>query len=377
MIVRFGGKNFCSFKEGFEVDLSLREKNSITNVLAVKGANASGKTNVLKLVQFIQSFALNSFSNLKPDEKISVDSFFLNNEPIEMFIVFIQDGVEYKYELTLTQTEILSEVFSKKIKRETPIIERYKNEIIKTAKEYNELKLIKQRSNVSLLSMALQHDLNSVKHIAELFQLVRTNVYLLGRREQKLNDHDAISKFYHENLDIFKFVANVLKKSDLGIEDIEILERKKDDLSEEIHYFPIFNFMIDNKKDFLTFYHQSSGTKALYLQLADYAVALFLGGTLVLDEFDVNLHPDLLPMLIDFFDNPEKNTKNAQLIFTTHNTEIMDKLGKYKVVFVNKKDNESFLYRLDEIPGDIIRNDRPISPVYNAGKIGGKPKIKL
>jgi len=376
MIVRFGGKNFCSFKEGFEVDLSLREKNSITNVLAVKGANASGKTNVLKLVQFIQSFALNSFSNLKPDEKISVDSFFLNNEPIEMFIVFIQDGVEYKYELTLTQTEILSEVFSKKIKRETPIIERYKNEIIKTAKEYNELKLIKQRSNVSLLSMALQHDLNSVKHIAELFQLVRTNVYLLGRREQKLNDHDAISKFYHENLDIFKFVANVLKKSDLGIEDIEILERKKDDLSEEIHYFPIFNFMIDNKKDFLTFYHQSSGTKALYLQLADYAVALFLGGTLVLDEFDVNLHPDLLPMLIDFFDDPEKNTKNAQLIFTTHNTEIMDKLGKYKVIMVNKQDNQSFLYRLDEIPSDIIRNDRPISPVYNAGKIGGKPKIK-
>lgn len=377
MILRFGGKNFCSFKEGFEVDLSLREKNSVTNVLAVKGANASGKTNILKIVQFIQSFALNSFADLKPDEEIPVDTFFSNSDPVEMFIVFAQDGIEYKYELSLTKTEVISEIVSKKDKRETVLIERYKNEITnKTISEYNELKTIKQRSNVSLVSMALQHDLNSIKLLAGLFELLKTNVYFFGRKEQKLNDHASITKFYHENIDIFQFAVDVLKKSDTGIESIEILERP-DDLNEKIHYFPVFNFMTSNEEKFLTFYEQSSGTKALYLQLADYALSISLGATLVLDEFDVNLHPDLLPMLIDFFDDPEKNTKNAQLIFTTHHTEIMDKLGKYKVIFVNKQDNESFLYRLDEIPGDIIRNDRPISPVYNAGKIGGKPKIKL
>jgi AAA15 family ATPase/GTPase len=75
------------------------------------------------------------------------------------------------------------------------------------------------------------------------------------------------------------------------------------------------------------------------------------------------------------FDDPEKNINNAQLIFTTHNTDIMDKLGKYRVVLVNKQDNESFLYRLDEIPGDILRNDRSIIPAYKAGKIGGKPRL--
>jgi hypothetical protein len=42
---------------------------------------------------------------------------------------------------------------------------------------------------------------------------------------------------------------------------------------------------------------------------------------------------------------------------------------------VNKEDNESFAYRLDEIPGDILRNDRPILPAYNDGKIGGIPKL--
>jgi hypothetical protein len=53
----------------------------------------------------------------------------------------------------------------------------------------------------------------------------------------------------------------------------------------------------------------------------------------------------------------------------------MDFLGRYRTILVNKENNESYGYRLDEISGDIIRNDRPISPAYNAGKIGGVPHV--
>ena len=97
---------------------------------------------------------------------------------------------------------------------------------------------------------------------------------------------------------------------------------------------------------------------------------------LALDEFDIDLHPDLIPMLVELFENKELNKNNAQFIFTTHHTSIMDKLGKYKIVMVNKEENESYLYRLDEIPGDILRPDRPITPAYRANKIGGKPRIQ-
>lgn len=107
-----------------------------------------------------------------------------------------------------------------------------------------------------------------------------------------------------------------------------------------------------------------------------YVAAINDGAVLALDEFDINLHPDLLPMLLNIFEDKTINTKNAQLILTTHNYDIMDRLGKYKTVLVNKVDNESFLYRLDEISSDILRNDRKISPIYNANKIGGKPNIK-
>ena len=95
----------------------------------------------------------------------------------------------------------------------------------------------------------------------------------------------------------------------------------------------------------------------------------------MLDEFDINLHPDILPLLLNLFNDEQKNPHNAQMIFSTHDTSIMDRLGKYRTYLVNKKNNESFGYRLDEIPGDILRNDRPVSTPYRNGKVGGVPKV--
>jgi AAA15 family ATPase/GTPase len=378
MILKFGAKNFYSFKEGFEVDLTLNEKISegkgFTNVLAIKGANASGKTNVLKLLSFISSFAKNSFSEVKPDEKIFISSYFDNDEPIDMFIIFLENGIEYKYELSLTQESVLYENFYKKEKRWSKIIWRDKN-IINAISDFEEIKSIKVRPNVSFLSTALQHDLQSIKPLNNLFELIMTNVYALGRHDGPI-DYQGASKFYYDNKQIFEFVKEILQKSDTGIDDMNILQRE-DKETGNISYFPVFYFIINNERKRLFFHDQSSGTKSLFTQLGLYKIAVDIGKPLILDEFDINLHPDLLPMLVDFFENDEINTQNAQLIFTTHHTEIMNKLGKYKVVFVNKEENESFLYRLDEISGDLLRNDRAISPVYNAGKIGGKPKIRI
>lgn len=376
MILKFGAKNFYSFKEGFEVDLTLSNKKidkEVTNVLAIKGANASGKTNVLKLLSFLPTFVNNSFTELKPDEPILINSYFFNDEPIEIYIVFLNNSTEYRYELTLTKEKIFSETIYKKEKRWTKIIWREEN-IIDSIAEYNEIKKIKLRKNASMLSTAKQYEIESINVLYDLFKLTYLNVHAHGRHELPI-DYQNASWFYHLNPEIFEFVKEILRKSDTGIDDIEIKEDKNNETG-AISYYPLFYFSKSKKEKFLTFQEQSSGTKELYRQLGFYKIALSLGKTLVLDEFDTNLHPDLLPMLVDLFENKEINTQNAQMIFTTHHTEIMNRLGKYKIVLVNKDANESFLYRLDEIPGDIIRNDRSITPIYNAGKIGGKPKIR-
>ncbi len=63
------------------------------------------------------------------------------------------------------------------------------------------------------------------------------------------------------------------------------------------------------------------------------------------------------------------------MIFSTHNAKILDYTKKYRSVLVNKDASESYAYRLDEIPGDIIRNGRSLVSIYNSGKIGGVPRI--
>jgi len=381
MILEFGAKNFYSFKEGFEVSLRLGEGcpktiskgNFYTNIMAIKGANASGKTNVLKVLSFLHDFVKNSF-NQSPDSKIPFHSFFDNSQPSEFYIVFLEKNIEYRYELKLTVDRILSEIIYRKEKRESKVIERKKNKIISKLKEFKDLEIMKLRDNASLFSTANQYDVESTKLIYTLFSKIGTNVDALGRNDNFIN-YKSITKLYFEDQSIFDFVKKVLVLSDIGINTITIEKQTNKETGKE-EYFPLFNYNILGEKGHnLTFQHQSSGVKALYLQLGIYKIILDMGGTLVLDEFDINLHSDLLPMLINFFDDEEKNSNNAQLIFTTHHTDIMDKLGKYRVVLVNKDENESFLYRLDEIPGDMLRNDRSIVQKYKEGKIGGKPRL--
>ena len=148
MLLEFGGRNFYSFKDGFQV--SLREKGkSVSNLLAIKGANSSGKTNVLKALSFLEYFITSSFA-LKEDERIPLSSFFKNDEPISLYTIFKKGSKEYKYEIDLTNKGIINESFYEKDKL---LVER--NELnLTVTNNLEELKKIILRPNVSLISSA-------------------------------------------------------------------------------------------------------------------------------------------------------------------------------------------------------------------------------
>ena len=376
MLIEFGGYNFFSFKEGFSI--SLESKKSISSVLAIKGANASGKTNVIKALSFLHSFITDSFISLKPDEEIMIFSFFHNEEPIELYAIFKDNDIEYKYEIKLTNKGIISEIIYRKNKRWAKIIERKKDKLIKISDDFKELKNISlSRTNASIISIAKQYDIKVIDSIYNLFNNIKTNVNIFGRTPNEYNfpNYKMVTNLYFENKNLLRFVIDILKKADTGIENIKIKSITNTETTKK-EYIPIFEYKINGNIKTLIYHEQSNGVKSLYLQLGLYALALDNGMLLALDEFDIELHPDLIPMLVELFENKESNKNKAQFIFTTHHTSIMDKLGKYKIIFVNKEDNESYLYRLDEIPGDILRPDRPITPIYKANKIGGKPRIK-
>lgn len=379
-LLGFGARNFYSFKEGVEISFELSgncppnisKGKNVSNLISVQGANGSGKTCALKILSFLNFFCTNSF-NEKPDSELQISSFFSNNDPIDIYCEFIIDGIKYDYFLSINKTEVLKEELSRTVNSSRKVFERYLNVITKRINEFSDLDAINLRSNASLISTANQYnETNTTSKIYDFFNNISSNVGWYGRDNSSL-DYAHVSKYYKNNSKAFAFTKRFIAKSDLGINNISI--HKSKDQGRDDYFFPIFTHDVDSDHNRLTIFDESSGTRELFAILPHYEYILRTGGVLVLDEFDVNLHPDILPSLIKLFDNKETNPNNAQMIFSTHNDNIMDYMGKYRIVLVNKENCESYAYRLDEIPSDILRNNRSILRVYNEGKIGGVPRI--
>ena len=293
MLLEFGGRNFYSFKDGFQV--SLREKGkSVSNLLAIKGANSSGKTNVLKALSFLEYFITSSFA-LKEDERIPLSSFFKNDEPISLYTIFKKGSKEYKYEIDLTNKGIINESFYEKDKL---LVER--NELnLTVTNNLEELKKIILRPNVSLISSAKQYTIHSLDIFYDFFHSIFTNVSENGLRSEFINYRIA-SKFYHDTPEALEFAKMVIKDIDMGITNIEIIEDIDPETDKKIFY-PLFHYQVEGTTKTLSYNEQSSGTKTLFKHLGIYGKTVVDGGILILDELDINLHPDLIPVLLNLF----------------------------------------------------------------------------
>lgn len=386
MIKEFGMKNFFCFKEGSSVSFKYGKNvpketskgKSVGTVLGIKGANGSGKTNIIKALEFIADFISKS-ADEDVGKKIQVDSFKNSKDPSEFYVEFFTEGMDYIYELKVSPQGVFSEKLWRKSKRKSLVFSRKGNEIDKCISEIDEIKKIKLKENASLISLVkkfnFKSEMTDLNKTQVFFTRVMTNVDYSGLSHSfhEVLDFEYISKKYAENDKAFKFVKDIITASDTGVKDIHIAERKNDK-GETIH-FPIFIHENSGDDFLLTIYDESSGTQQLYRMLYIYWLAVMTGGVLAIDEFDIHLHSLILPKIIELFNNEDINKNNAQFIFTSHNTEIIDSLGKYRTILVNKESNESYCYRLDELPSGLVRNDRPISPLYMNGKIGGVPKL--
>lgn len=377
MIIEYGMRNFFSFREGASISFEIPDKGDeqvIARTACIKGANGSGKTHVLRTPSIISSICAMSF-HYGDEDLIPIESFYRSEDPTELYIVFTFKNIEYRYEIELTEKKISREtLYRKRGKRKVKILERTNNKITHSTSEFESLNIIKLKNTASIISTAHQYDNTSLEDIYIFFKNIISNVGYSGRNEDFIPSIEKISAQLKKSPVVFKFVKDFIMSCDIGISDIKIFSSTGKDGKEE--YYPMFIHKTSNgRNNFVSRYTESSGTLALFRQLSYYIMALNAGTPVLMDEFDINLHSDILPKIINMFENDESNPNNAQLIFTTHNDLIMDQQGRYKTFLVNKENNESYIYRLDEIPGDILRNDRPISPVYRQGKIGGVPRI--
>lgn len=402
MIHSFSCKNFYSFQKlttvSFVVNENAPDDNGyfkspsgvrLSKVETVIGSNASGKTNLLKIVPFLKWIILDSF-NINPSAPIPVQPFMFNgqkNKATELSVEFEMNNNIYVYEFVLNGSRILSEEL--KVKNKTKQRVTHKTVFSRKWSEGSEkydfegknFDLPKGfenllRSNASVIGTASRLNHKESQEIAKYWQQVETNVieagwigdHLLPSATQQLPE---VFNFYSENEVLKKEAEKLLSRFDLGLEGFEIEKRKQENgFLLNIRATHLFN----GQKYYLPIQYESSGTKQLFILLKTILQVLTKGGVAILDEFDVNLHPDMVLSLFDLFIQPETNPKNAQILFSTHSHLVLSKLDKYQIVLTEKnKDGSSESWRLDEMSG--VRVDDNYYSKYIAGAYGAIPKI--
>lgn len=402
MIHSFSCKNFYSFGDSATVNFVVNEKAPNNNgyfttpsdirlskVETVLGPNASGKTSLMKALPFLKWLIADSFS-IKPTAPMPVKPFAFGDKkekPIELAVEFEMEGSIYTYSFVIDEKKILEEELKIKNKSISKITSKkiFSRKWNKKDKKYKlddkNFDLPKEfeealRTNASIVSLAVQFRHKESQKISDYWQKVQTNVMENGwvhdAEEQLLEALDFYSE--EENKRFKDESEKILSRFDLGLESFDIEKKKSEKKDDEFMIKVKVAHHFGNETAYLPIYYESSGTQQLFVLLRLILPVLKEGSIAVLDEFDVNLHPDIIVALFELFVNPETNPNNAQLLFSTHNHLVLTRLDKYQITLTEKNEKgESEAWRLDEMSG--VRSDDNYYNKYIAGAYGAVPKI--
>lgn len=394
MLRAFTLQNFQSFREPVRISLELNrhtpEDNRsctsaggtrLSKAIAIIGANASGKTTLIKSLVFIDWFVKHSF-HAKPDDPIPLSAHFsAEAEPSTFEVEFELDNREWRYRLIASRDRVYHEsLYTKQSRAFSYVFTREwnperKGYVVKQ-QQFGLLQkeAEKVRENASLISTAAQYEVDLALKLVSANVL--SNVHGLGRQAM---DHDQImraSEFYAKNTAIRGQMATLLHKWDFGLADVRVEKQtvtRESGKTEDIH-IPFGIHRVGNKEHPLMFLHESSGTQGAFILLSRILPALQQGGLVVIDELEADLHPHMLTPILDLFFSPKTNPHNAQIIFTCHSIEVLSLLHKAQVVLVEKDNNcESDAWRLDSIKG--VRADDNLYAKYMAGAYGAIPQL--
>ena len=405
MLIEFNVENFRSIKEEVTLSMISTKDSSFENHLihsellkdeallksaVLYGPNASGKTNVLLAINLLKSLVVTSHERQKGD-KLPFTPFKLEKiyllKPTRFKVIFMKSGVKYLYEIAFNSEKILKESlynFPKNYKK--IIFERNETINFKFTVDEKKQKIISERTlpNVLYLSKATQ---DNYEPISKVYDWFKDDLQIIGP-----TDYPALSEFTAKMLNdesMKKFVMKALLEADVGIDDILVRKQKlknedlPKDMPEEIKKLIIKQEQtkINTIHKGITFdfdKEESEGTQRIFSIIGPWIDALKTGKILVVDELDTKLHHLLNVFLISLFHNPTQNKKNAQLIFTTHNTnllDIQDIFRRDQIWFTEKNisTGATDLYSLIEYSP---RKDKNIERGYLAGKYGALPFIK-
>lgn len=419
MIVQFTVGNFLSFNAKQVLNLEAKGISELkTNICTFKaekilrsmviyGANSSGKSNLIKAMERMREVVLSSV-RLNDSDELEYSPFLLSIEtdslPTFFEIIFWKESIRYRYgfEYNLRQIENEWLFAGKSEKSEKTLFIRTIEGIAVDAK-YKEGEGIESKTNNNRLFVSLVAQLGGPisKQILEFFK----NYNVLSGLDH--NDYKGFTtRMLHKNLNGCEESVELYQKLKLGFQDIKAIESDfnlseiPENLTDELRIKLVKDFTgkrnislktVHNKYDkkgeivdFVLFdklKNESEGTNKIIDLSGPIFDTLKFGKALIIDELDAKLHPLITMRIVELFNSPISNTKNAQLIFATHDTNLLgEELFRRDQIWFTEKDEreQTELYSLYDFnlpDGSKVRNDSNLEKNYIRGRYGAIPFI--
>jgi len=422
MLIQFSVKNYKTFKDKATIsfvasnyDKSTREEENIhkddkfelrlLKSSVIYGANASGKSKFIDAIAFMKRFVIISSKDSQKGDDIDLEPFKLNTEsekePSEFEIIFIFKNTMYRYGFEADKNKIISEwLYYKPKTKEVELFYRDYQDFEIHKRSFNKGQtLVKEdliRDNALLLSVAAQFNEKKSLAVIEWFKSIGV---ISGAKEAGYESF-TITKAKDDN---FKLkILDLLKNADLGIQDIKVemldLNNLPNEMPKEIKDFIIKKAEEDDAEflsDVLTSHRkydsnkqlsgytnfsldddESFGTRKFFALTGPILDSLENGNTLVIDELDSKLHPNLVCKIVSLFNSKKSNPKNSQLLFNTHDTNLLSSglFRKDQIWFTEKnRYGEAKLYSLADFKSNEVRKTEAFEENYIRGKYGAIP----
>ena len=424
MLIQFSCQNFKCFKD--EIKLSLiasnydkatREDENIIDVnkfglrllksAVVYGANASGKTKLIDSMAFMRSFILSSSKEGQIDEPIDVTPFLLNSEtehaPSIFEIIFVHKNEMYRYGFEVDKVQVLSEwLYHKPKTKETEIFYREEQEFSINKRKFDVSDIVERsrvRPNALLLSVAANFNDKFAIKVLDWFRDFNIisgideegyEGFSMRRIDNAKGKISALDLMKSADLDMENWSIEMTALDNLPVEFPDALKdlikkNNKDNLKIEIlsdvkTYHKKFNNknLAEDLVEFSMEKDESEGTKKYFAFSGPILETLQNGEILVVDELANKLHPNLVCKLVEIFNSKEKNPNNAQLIFNTHDTNLLSSgLFRRDQIWFMEKDRygASSLYSLGDFKTDTVRKEDNFEKNYIKGKYGAIPYL--
>lgn len=361
----------------------------------IYGPNAAGKSNLIMALRFMADFVRDSANATMPGDKIAVVPFAMSADvdptPSEFELNFVQAGVRYQYGFAVTEQRVESEwLLAFPEGRSQRWFERSE----KGAKWYfgpnfqGQKKLWQEatRDNALFLSTAVRFN---AEQLLPVFDWIRHTLRVITYA--RVSPSFSIDQCHNDEAQKRR-IAQFISAADLGITDVHVRTRTFDPAEvpddqplrglivkgmegKEVAEVHFSHGVMEGRDVLFDMDDESGGTQKLFALAGPWLDVLDKGWVLFVDELDTSLHPLLMRHLVALFNDPATNRHNAQLVFSTHDTSILDHdvFRRDQIWFMEKdREHQSRLYPLTDFNP---RKEGNLERGYLQGRYGALPFI--